>query len=102
MSSTPTICSRPECQTTAGCQCGSQVIAWPLPAGTPKPLPKRIARPCDWGLVNAMTNLEIQLGTIEAYNRLVWAAEMLKAKIDRGGAQPQNPIFARSIKGASI
>jgi hypothetical protein len=99
MSITPTNCSRPECQTTAGCQCARQVIAWPLPAGIVKPLPKRIMRPCDWGLVSVTMNLETQLGTIEAYNRLIDAAEKLKAKIDRGDALAQNPIYAKSIKG---
>jgi len=93
------ICSRPECQTTAGCQCSTKVLAWPLPSGIAAPFPKRIMRPCDWGLINATDALETQLGSIEAYNRLVAAAEKLKAKIDRGEAKPQNPIYATSVKG---
>lgn len=44
--------------------------------------------------------MEQQIGTIEAYNRLAIAAAALKAKIDAGQAEAQNPIFAKSITGA--
>jgi hypothetical protein len=40
--------------------------------------------------------METQLGTIEAYNRLARAASELKAKIEGGNAEAQNPIFAVS------
>jgi len=73
------------------------VLAWPIPVcRADKPLPKPIVRPCDWGLMSAINNLETQLGTIEAYNRLVVAAAKLKGKIDAGQAQAQNPIYAVS------
>lgn len=73
------------------------VHAWPKPAGrADAPLPKPIMRPCDWGLRLAINNLETQLGTIEAYNRLANAAAVLKAKIDAGKAEAQNPMFAVS------
>lgn len=73
------------------------VKPWPLPAGRPDvPMPRPIVRPCDWGLLGAVNNLETQLGTIEAYNRLATAAHALKAKIDAGQALPQNPMFAAS------
>lgn len=77
----------------------SNVKAWPKPTGVPKPLPTRIRRPCDAGLALAVTGLETQLGTIEAYNRIVEAAAVLKKRIDLGDAKPQNPLFAVSIFG---
>ncbi len=62
-------------------------------------LPLRIKRPCDFGLEGAINDLETQLGTIEAYNRLAEAAQRLKARIERGSIKSQNPIYAASIKG---
>lgn len=76
------------------------VKAWPKVAGRAEmPLPSRIMRPCDYGLINAIYGLETQLGTIEAYNRLAEAAHTLKAEIDAGNAKPQNPMFAVSTGG---
>lgn len=76
---------------------GDNVHAWPKVAGrADKSPPKPIVRPCDWSLKGAVISLETQLGTIEAYNRLATAAAELKAKIDAGQAQAQNPIFAVS------
>jgi len=77
----------------------SNVKAWPKPTGTPHEAPKRIVRPCDYGLRGAVVSLEQQLGTIEAYNRLVEVASVLRARIDEGKAEAQNPIFAISVKG---
>lgn len=77
----------------------SNVKAWPKPTGTPLPLPRRIVRPCDYGLMIAAQGLETQLGTIEAYNRIVECANAMKARIDAGDVKPQNPIFAKSIRG---
>lgn len=48
--------------------------------------PAPILRPCDYGLMSAVQNLEIQLGSIEAYNRLVHAATELRGKIEGGKA----------------
>lgn len=62
-------------------------------------LPKRINRPCDFALSLSVTDLEMQLGTVEAYNRLVEVSERLKARIEKGQAKAQNPIYAVSIKG---
>lgn len=75
----------------------AELHAWPKVAGRPdvEP-PKRLMRPCDWGLLGAINGLETQLGTIEAYNRLAEAAHALKAKIDAGDAKAQNPMFATS------
>lgn len=75
------------------------VKPWPNPTGRPHEAPKRIVRPCDWRLLSAVQALETQLGTIEAYNRLVEMAAILRAKIDDGKADAQNPIFAVSVKG---
>lgn len=75
----------------------SEVFPWPIPAGRAEvPAPKRIVRPCDYGLIGAVNGLETQLGTIEAYNRLAEAANVLKAQIDAGNAKPQHPMFATS------
>ena len=77
------------------------VKAWPKPAGrADAPLPKPIVRPCDHGLRLAVMNLETQLGSIEAYNRMAAAAADLKAKIDAGNAVAQNPFFAVSTRAA--
>lgn len=75
------------------------VKAWPKATGRPLPVPKRIVRPCDYGLLAAVRDMETQVGTTEAYNRLVTAAEALRARIDAGDIRPQNPIFATNIKG---
>ncbi|WP_313114964.1 hypothetical protein [Stenotrophomonas indicatrix] len=77
----------------------SNVKAWPKPTGKPHEAPKRIVRPCDYGLSSAVYSLEQQLGTIEAYNRLVEAAAALRARIDAGEAKAQNSMFAVSVKG---
>lgn len=77
------------------------VKPWPNVAGRMDvPEPKRIMRPCDYGLLGAINGLEIQLGTIEAYNRLAEAAHALKEKIEAGNAKPQAAMFAKSITGA--
>jgi hypothetical protein len=75
------------------------VVAWPLPTGVAAAAPKRIKRPCDWGLDCAVHDLEVQLGTIEAYNRLVEAAEQMRAEIEAGRVKAQNPLYAVSVKG---
>lgn len=77
----------------------TNVKAWPKPTGVPKRLPSRILRPCDAGLELAVRSLETQLGTIEAYNRLVDAANALRKRIDSGDVKAQNPIFAVSVRG---
>lgn len=61
---------------------------------TTRPAPKRIVRPCEWGLFNAVNALETQLGSVEAYNRLCDAARDLKAKIDAGHGKAQHPMWA--------
>lgn len=76
-----------------------EVKAWPKPTGRPLDLPGRINRPCDYDLELTTFNLESQLGTIEAYNRIVAMAERLHEKIKNGKAKPQNPLFAASIRG---
>lgn len=78
----------------------TNVKAWPKPTGTPMEPPKRIVRPCDYGLMCALNGLEQQLGTIEAYNRIVECANVMKKRIDAGDVKPQNPIFAVSVTGA--
>lgn len=61
--------------------------------------PKRLMRPCDWGLVTAIMQLETQVGTIEAYNRLCEAAAQLHRKIKAGKAEAQNPLYATDPSG---
>ena len=77
----------------------SNVKAWPKVTGKPMKQPKRIMRPCDYGLICAVKQLECEVGTIEAYNRLVNAALLLREQIELGEAKPQNPLFAVSING---
>lgn len=61
--------------------------------------PRKIIRPCEWGLKGSVSDLETQLGSIEAYNMLIDYANKLKSKIDKGNAKAQNPLFAKSIDG---
>lgn len=76
------------------------VKAWPIPAGRADvPAPTPISRPCDAGLCLAIMNLEVQLGTVEAYNRLATQAHLLKEKIDAGKAEPQNQLYAANPSG---
>lgn len=66
----------------------------PVSGVASRPAPKRIMRPCDYGLMLAVVNLETQAGSVEAYNRLCDAAQAMKAKIDAGNAKAQSPLFA--------
>ena len=76
----------------------SDVRQLPVVGAASRPAPKRIMRPCDYGLWGAINGLETQLGTVEAYNRLCEAAEALKAKVDSGNARAQHPMFATDPK----
>ena len=58
--------------------------------------PQAISRPCDFGLKLTVIDLETQLGTIEAYNRLVLATLRLKRKIDVG--QVLEPVAGAAEK----
>ena len=78
----------------------ADVKPWPRATGKPMPAPKKLRRPCDYGLMAAVREAEAQLGTIEAYNRLVQHADALRARIERGDIKPQNPLFAVDINGA--
>ncbi len=76
----------------------SKVEQLPVKQTTERPVPKRIMRPCEYGLWSAVLDMETQMGTVEAYNRLCdWAAS-LKAKIDRGDAKKQHPMWATDPK----
>jgi len=66
-----------------------------------RPAPNPIRRPCEWGLLGTVNDMENQLGTIEAYNMLVAYANKLKTKIDNGNAKAQLSIFATDIMSAS-
>lgn len=61
--------------------------------------PQSIRRPCDYGLELAVWNCETQLGTIEAYNRIVEAAARMRERIDHGDIRPQSPQYAVSVTG---
>lgn len=76
----------------------SSVEQLPVKASTERPAPKRIMRPCEYGLWGAVKDCETQMGTVEAYNRLCDWAESLKAKIDRGDAKAQHPMWATDPK----
>lgn len=64
-----------------------------------KEIPKPILRPCDHGLYLCGKNLESQLGTIEAYNRLVAKAQELKAKIDAGKSEAPLEMYWNNPRG---
>lgn len=76
----------------------SDIRQLPVVGVASRPAPKRILRPCDYGLMTAVRGLETQVGTVEAYNRLCDAAQALKNKVDRGEAQAQSPLFATDPK----
>ena len=71
----------------------SDVRALPVQAQPTAEAPKRIMRPCDWGLINAVTAMETQVGTVEAYNRLCDAATRLKRQIDDGKAKVPHAMW---------
>jgi hypothetical protein len=71
------------------------VVPWPKSGRAVEP-PKPITRPCDYALLSAYRQLETQLGTIEAYNRIVAFAANVRAQIDRGEVKAQNPLYATS------
>lgn len=72
----------------------SNVQQLPVVGTTDREPPKRIMRPAEYGLLGAVRNLETQLGTVEAYNRLCDVAARLKATIDAGEAKAQLSMFA--------
>jgi hypothetical protein len=72
----------------------SNVEQLPVKGTSDRLAPRRIVRPCEWGLLGVIRDMETQMGTVEAYNRLCDAAQQLKAKIDRGDAQAQHKLFA--------
>ena len=76
----------------------SDVRQLPVVQETKRPAPKRIMRPCEYGLWNAVNSMETQMGTVEAYNRLCDWAESLKAKIDGGEGKAQHPMWATDPK----
>lgn len=56
--------------------------------------PKRIKRPCDYGLQAAIRDCEMQVGSVETYNKLCDAAAAMKQKIDAGKGQQALAFFA--------
>jgi len=70
------------------------VVAWPVKGGRLADAPVKITLACDHGLWVAVQGLQVQLGSIEAYNRLVEVAALLRAKIERGEGKLQNPKYA--------
>ena len=76
----------------------SEIRQLPTAKETNRPAPKRIVRPCEYGLWSAVNDVETQMGTVEAYNRLCDWAQSLKAKIDRGEAKAQHPMWATDPK----
>jgi hypothetical protein len=62
-------------------------------------LPASESRPADHGLWLAVQALEFQLGTIEAYNRLVGAAGTLRDKIDADQSEAPDPTASKWRRG---
>ena len=73
----------------------ADITQWPK-SGRAAAAPKKIVRPCDYGLLSSWYALETQLGTIEGYNRLCVFADAIKSKIDNGDVKAQNPLYATS------
>ena len=48
--------------------------------------------------MNSVRDMETQMGTVETYNRLCDWAQSLKAKIDRGDAKVQHPMWSTDPK----
>ncbi len=78
----------------------ADIKAWPLSGPMTQDQPKPIVRPCDYGLESAVMALETQVGTIEAYNRLVDKCRVLREQIERGHVKAQNPLYAVNIRGS--
>ncbi|WEF34910.1 hypothetical protein [Pseudoduganella chitinolytica] len=76
----------------------SDVRALPVQAQPTATLPKRIMRPCDYGMWNAVKAMETQVGTVEAYNRLCEWAASLRQKIDAGEAKAPHPMWLTDPK----
>jgi hypothetical protein len=55
-------------------------------------LPDPIRMECDLGLSLTVSNLTRQLGSIEAYNRLVNAAKDLRTRINSGDISPPRGV----------
>ena len=70
------------------------VTAWPKDGGTLAPQPEPIWVAADHGLEAAVAGLVSQLGSTEAYNRLVRRAEALRSRIEAGHGKPPNPLYA--------
>lgn len=76
----------------------SDIRALPVQAQPTAELPKRIMRPCDYALWNAVKSMETQVGTVEAYNRLCeWAAQ-LRAQVDAGEAKAPHSMWLTDPK----
>ncbi|GAC1439043.1 MAG: hypothetical protein NVS1B11_36690 [Terriglobales bacterium] len=70
------------------------VIKFPNPPLTvAAEVPQKALRHCDYSLIVTVRALESQLGTIEAYNRLIEAAVKLRVAIDNGRSCPPLVCF---------
>lgn len=76
----------------------SNVTAFPSKTESDRVAPQRIRRPCEWGLIGTVRDLETQMGTVEAYNRLCDAAAALKSRIDAGEATAPAEIWLTDPK----
>lgn len=75
------------------------VKPWPKMTGRTSLTPRALIRPCDYLLITAVSQCEVQLGSVEAYNRLVLQAERLLGRIEAGEGKAQNPLYAVDIRG---
>lgn len=76
----------------------SDIRQLPVTGVASRPAPARIMRPCEYGLLGAVRDMETQMGSVEAYNRLCDAAARLKRKIDSGDAVAQHSMWATDPK----
>lgn len=76
----------------------SDIRQLPVNGSASRPAPKKIIRPCEWGMHNAVRDMETQMGSVEAYNRLCEWASHLKTKIDAGNGVQAHAMWATDPK----
>jgi hypothetical protein len=71
---------------------------FPSQLTTDRPAPRRIVRPCEHGLALAIDQMEVEMGSVQAYNQLCDIAGRLKRKIDAGDGIAQHAMWATDPK----
>lgn len=75
-----------------------EVKQWPKAVGTLAARPARFDKAADYELYNAVRQLELQWGTIEAHNRLAEWCDILRARVEAGRAATPHPWYANELR----